>query len=158
MVTRNNIQRPKFNLQKLGRVRKQALKSNPSSYKSIVSTNIQHVRRISKKKAQQKDKVLKHMLDHALVKAGGVREASMKGKRLPAFSSLVYLDGGFKRRLYNQGTIFDVDSVSITYHVPYCLHGSIEAAPIKEEVVVVKAVPSGPGTTLGAPSGRDHGS
>ncbi|KAG0035864.1 hypothetical protein BGZ82_005020 [Podila clonocystis] len=108
MVTRNNIQRPKFNLQKLGRVRKQALKSNPSSYKSIVSTNIQHVRRISKKKAQQKDKAVKYMLDHALVKAGGVREASMK-----------------------------------------------EAAPIKEEAVVVKAVPSGPGTTLGAPSGMN---
>lgn len=93
MVTRNNIQRPKFNLQKLGRVRKQALKSNPSSYKSIVSTNIQHVRRISKKKAQQKDKALKYMLDHALVKAGGVREASMKGKSLYAISkSVVHSD------------------------------------------------------------------
>ncbi|KAF9339282.1 Dcp1p-Dcp2p decapping enzyme complex alpha subunit [Linnemannia elongata] len=106
MVTRNNIQRPKFNLQKLGRVRKQALKSNSTSYKSVVSTNIQHVRRISKKKAQQKQKVMKHVLDNALVKAGGVREATMK-----------------------------------------------EAPVQKEEPVVVKAVPSGPGTTLGAPSG-----
>ncbi|KAF9279678.1 hypothetical protein BGZ88_012612 [Linnemannia elongata] len=105
MVTRNNIQRPKFNLQKLGRVRKQALKSNSTSYKSVVSTNIQHVRRISKKKAQQKQKVMKHVLDNALVKAGGVREATMK-----------------------------------------------EAPVQKEEPVVVKAVPSGPGTTLGAPS------
>jgi hypothetical protein len=80
MVTRNNIQRPKFNLQKLGRVRKQALKSNSTSYKSVVSTNIQHVRRISKKKAQQKQKVIKHAMDSAIVKAGGVREATMKGK------------------------------------------------------------------------------
>ncbi|KAG0271818.1 hypothetical protein BGZ95_000322 [Linnemannia exigua] len=107
MVTRNNIQRPKFNLQKLGRVRKQALKSNSTSYKSVVSTNIQHVRRISKKKAQQKQKVLKHVMESALVKAGGVREATMK-----------------------------------------------EAPVEKEEPVVVKAVPSGPGTTLGAPSGK----
>ncbi|KAG0344207.1 hypothetical protein BG004_004642 [Podila humilis] len=105
MVTRNNIQRPKFNLQKLGRVRKQALKSNPSSYKSVVSTNIQHVRRISKKKAQQKDKAMKHALEHALIKAGGIREATMK-----------------------------------------------EATSIKEDIVVVKAVPGGPGTTLGSPS------
>ncbi|KAF9954577.1 Dcp1p-Dcp2p decapping enzyme complex alpha subunit [Mortierella alpina] len=106
MVTRNNIQRPKFNLQKLGRVRKQALKSNSTSYKSVVSTSIQHVRRISTKKEQQKRKVLKHILDSALVKAGGVREATMK-----------------------------------------------EAPAQKEEPVVVKAIPSGPGTTLGAPSG-----
>ncbi|KAF9084775.1 hypothetical protein BGX29_006642 [Mortierella sp. GBA35] len=105
MVTRNHIQRPKFNLQKLGRVRKQALKSNSTSYKSVVSTNIQHVRRISKKKAQQKEKVLKHVMDLAVIKAGGVREATMK-----------------------------------------------EAPAQKEEPVVVKAVPSGPGTTLGAPS------
>ncbi|KAF9182869.1 hypothetical protein BGZ51_004384 [Haplosporangium sp. Z 767] len=105
MVTRNNIQRPKFNLQKLGRVRKQALKKNSTSYKSVVSTNIQHVRRISKKKAQQKGTQMKHVMEHALIKAGGVREATMK-----------------------------------------------EAPVQKEEVVVVKAVPSGPGTTLGAPS------
>lgn len=88
MVTRNNIQRPKFNLQKLGRVRKQALKSNSTSYKSVVSTNIQHVRRISKKKAQQKQKVIKHVMDSALVKAGGVREATMKGKLFCALSFL----------------------------------------------------------------------
>ncbi|KAG9063972.1 hypothetical protein KI688_004086 [Linnemannia hyalina] len=105
MVTRHNIQRPKFNLQKLGRVRKQALKSNSTSYKSIVSTNIQHVARISKKKAQQKQTVMKHAMDTALIKAGGVREATMK-----------------------------------------------EAPVQKEEPVVVKAIPSGPGTTLGAPS------
>ncbi|KAG0000304.1 hypothetical protein BGZ65_004484, partial [Modicella reniformis] len=78
MVTRNNIQRPKHNLQKLGRVRKQALKNNPTSYKSVISTNIQHVRRISKKKTQQKEKMVQHMLGSALVKAGGVREATMK--------------------------------------------------------------------------------
>ncbi|KAG0056961.1 hypothetical protein BGZ83_002568 [Gryganskiella cystojenkinii] len=107
MVTRNNIQRPKFNLQKLGRVRKQALKSNATSYKSVVSTSIQHVRRISKKKAQQKDKATKHALEGALIKAGGVREAVMKD------------------------------------------------APVqKEDPVVIKAVPSGRGTTLGAPSGE----
>ncbi|KAF9115237.1 Dcp1p-Dcp2p decapping enzyme complex alpha subunit [Mortierella sp. AM989] len=106
MVTRNNIQRPKFNLQKLGRVRKQALKSNATSYKSVVSTSVQHVKRISKKKAQQKGKLLKYVMDSALVKAGGVREATMK------------------------------------------------EAPIQnEEVTVKKAVPFGPGTTLGAPSG-----
>ncbi|KAF9922598.1 Dcp1p-Dcp2p decapping enzyme complex alpha subunit [Linnemannia zychae] len=105
MVTRNNIHRPKFNLQKLGRVRKQALKSNSTSYKSVVSTNIQHVRRISKKKAQQKEKMLKHVMESALIKAGGVREATMK------------------------------------------------EAPVEKEVpVVVKAIPGGPGTTLGAPS------
>ncbi|KAF9898658.1 Dcp1p-Dcp2p decapping enzyme complex alpha subunit, partial [Lobosporangium transversale] len=105
MVTRNNIHRPKFNLQKLGRVRKQALKCNPTSYKSVTSTNIQHVRRISKKKAQQKEKQLQHIMDSALVKAGGVKEAIMK----------------------------DV--------------------PIQKEAVAVKkAIPSGPGTTLGAPS------
>ncbi|KAG0328942.1 Dcp1p-Dcp2p decapping enzyme complex alpha subunit [Dissophora globulifera] len=106
MVTRNNIHRPKFNLQKLGRVRKQALKSNATSYKSTVSTDIQHVRRISKKKAQQKGKQQNHMLESALIKAGGVREATMK-----------------------------------------------EAPIEKEQVVVKKAVPSGSGTTLGAPSG-----
>lgn len=97
MVTRNNIQRPKFNLQKLGRVRKQALKSNSTSYKSVVSTNIQHVRRISKKKAQQKSKVMKHVMDSALVKAGGVREATMKGKRFllcsPFQSGAVVISG-----------------------------------------------------------------
>ncbi|KAF9433425.1 hypothetical protein BGZ76_009483 [Entomortierella beljakovae] len=109
MVTRNNIQRPKFNLQKLGRVRKQALKSNSTSYKSIVSTNIQHVKRISKKKFQQKEKLMKYVMETALVKAGGVREATMK-----------------------------------------------EAPVQKEEVVVKKAVPFGPGTTLGAPSGKQH--
>ncbi|KAF9580931.1 Dcp1p-Dcp2p decapping enzyme complex alpha subunit [Lunasporangiospora selenospora] len=107
MVTRHNIQRPKANLQKLGRVRKQALKSNSTSRKSIISTNIQHVRRISKKKSQQKDKKVKYILDSALVKAGGVKEATMK-----------------------------------------------EAPMQKEEIVVVKAIPSGPGTTLGAPSDR----
>ncbi|KAG0307304.1 Dcp1p-Dcp2p decapping enzyme complex alpha subunit [Dissophora globulifera] len=106
MVTRNNIHRPKFNLQKLGRVRKQALKSNATSYKSTVSTDIQHVRRISKKKAQQKGKQQNHILESALIKAGGVREATMK-----------------------------------------------EAPIEKEQVVVKKAVPSGSGTTLGAPSG-----
>ncbi|KAG0298176.1 hypothetical protein BGZ96_001721 [Linnemannia gamsii] len=105
MVTRNNIQRPKFNLLRLRRIRKQALKSNSTSHKSIVSTDIQHVRRISKKKEQQKQKVVKYAMDSALVKAGGVREATMK-----------------------------------------------EAPVQKEEPVVVKAVPSGPGTTLGAPS------
>ncbi|KAG0368347.1 hypothetical protein BGZ54_002140 [Gamsiella multidivaricata] len=106
MVTRNNIQRPKFNLQKLGRVRKQALKSNATSYKSVVSTNIQHVRRISNKKAQQKGKQMKYIMEAALIKSGGVREATMK-----------------------------------------------EAPMEKEKVLVKKAVPSGPGTTLGAPSG-----
>ncbi|KAF9199126.1 hypothetical protein BGZ49_010806, partial [Haplosporangium sp. Z 27] len=105
MVTRNNIHRPKFNLQKLGRVRKQALKSNATSHKSLTSTSIQHVKRISKKKAQQKGKLLKYVMDSALVKAGGVREATMK-----------------------------------------------EAPVQKEEIVIKKAVPFGPGTTLGAPS------
>jgi len=80
MTTRNNIHRPKHNLQKLGRVRKQALKKNPTSFKSVISTNIQHVRRISKKKAQQKGKQQKHIIESALIKAGGVREAVMKGK------------------------------------------------------------------------------
>ncbi|KAF9362184.1 hypothetical protein BGX34_006662 [Mortierella sp. NVP85] len=105
MGTRNNIQRPKHNLQKLGRVRKQALKKNPTSYKSVISTNIQHVRRISKKKAQQKGKQQKHIIESALIKAGGVREAVMK-----------------------------------------------EAPVQKDEYVVKRAIPSGPGTTLGAPS------
>jgi len=95
MVTRNHISRPKFNLQKLGRVRKQALKSNATSYKSVVSTSIQHVRRVSKKKAQQNGKNLKHMMDSALVKAGGVREATMKGNDLETLRTFQLSDLAF---------------------------------------------------------------
>ncbi|KAG0235310.1 hypothetical protein BGW42_005477 [Actinomortierella wolfii] len=112
MVTRNNISRPKKNLNKLKRVRKQALKANKTTAvaKAAASANtVKHIRVISKKKEQQRGKSVKAALEAALIKAGGVRDTSMK-----------------------------------------------EDIPAKEEVVVPTAVPGGPGTTLGAPSGEQR--
>ncbi|KAG0258388.1 Cell cycle serine/threonine-protein kinase cdc5/MSD2 [Actinomortierella ambigua] len=81
MVTRNNISRPKNNLNKLKRVRKQALKSNKTTAVSKAAASaltVKHIRVISKKKEQQRGKSTKHALETALIKAGGVRDAAMK--------------------------------------------------------------------------------